>query len=58
MRYYRVYLISDEGHITSMKIIEATSDEAAVVIAKQYLDRCDVEVWDADRRVALLSYKN
>ena len=53
---YRAFLVGKDGHIAQPpKIISADTDERAMEIAKQYVDGCDVELWDNDRKIALLT---
>jgi hypothetical protein len=48
---YRAYLLNPGGHIYWVKIIDCTDDQDAVQTAKQFIDGCDVEVWDRDRLI-------
>lgn len=57
MAAYRAYLIDTEGHIRAAKEIEADCDERALEVSKQYVDGCDVELWDGDRKIAHLTTK-
>jgi hypothetical protein len=51
---YRAYLLDEEGHIVTYRPIEADSDAEALEIAKQFVQRNDVEVWLLDRQVGRL----
>jgi hypothetical protein len=53
---YRAYIIDPtDGHFIGIHIIEAPSDEAAIALAKPYVDGRDIEVWHRGRRIALIS---
>ena len=55
---YRAYLITSDEHVErAPKIIEADTDAEAAELAKQYVDGCDVEVWDHERLVARITSK-
>jgi hypothetical protein len=54
MRDYRVYLLDKDDHIVDAHVIRADSDQKAVEAAKQYVDGCNVEVWDGARKIARL----
>jgi hypothetical protein len=45
----------DDGHITMPShAFDAADDGSAIKYAQQFVDACDVEVWDDDRFVALI----
>lgn len=52
---YRAYLLDGEGHIFSRIDLECEDDEHALTQARQYVDGCDVEVWQRARRVGKLT---
>lgn len=54
MTDYRAYIIGRDGHFKTFKIIVAADDEQAVDAARQFVDGCAVEVWELDRKVAVL----
>jgi hypothetical protein len=54
MPTYRAYLIDQNDRVVPFKAIEAITDEEALKIARQFVDGHDVEVWDLDRKVAVL----
>jgi hypothetical protein len=56
MAGYRAYLLDKEDHITAYRPIEADSDAEALEIAKQFVERHDVEVWLHDRKVGRLEH--
>jgi hypothetical protein len=52
---YRAYFLNDEGHVDKPPVLlDCASDEQATQKARSLLDGHDVEVWDENRRVALL----
>jgi hypothetical protein len=55
MPVYRARLMDTDDHIELAWVFEADCDEQALEIAKQYVDRCDVELWDGERKVAYLT---
>jgi hypothetical protein len=58
MQDYRAYIVDRDGHFHSSTVIEAPDDQAAVEAAKPLVDGHDVEVWQRDRRVAILRHKS
>jgi hypothetical protein len=54
--YYRVYILSDEGHISRFREPDCADDEEAKHIAAQMLDGHDFEVWREKRLVATLRH--
>lgn len=54
MPTYRAYLIDQDNRVASYKPIEAETDAAALTAARQFLDGCDVEVWQLDRKIGRL----
>jgi hypothetical protein len=54
MPIYRAYLIDGNDRVASYKPVEADSDTEALQAARQFVDGCDVEVWDRDRRIGRL----
>ncbi|QOZ67864.1 hypothetical protein [Bradyrhizobium arachidis] len=51
---YRAYLVGANGIFQSAEAFEAASDAAALVHAQQFALRGNVEVWQLDRKIALL----
>ena len=52
---YRLYVLSDDGHITQPpKVINCPDDAAAVARAKQLLDGHAIEIWQAARHLGRL----
>ena len=58
MPEYRAYLIGLDGHFHSSTAIEAPDDDAAVEAAKPLVDGHDVEIWQRDRKITVLSHKS
>jgi hypothetical protein len=54
MPTYRAYLIDADNRVSSYRPIEADTDAAALQAARQFVDGCDVEVWDLDRMIGRL----
>lgn len=52
MREYRLYCHNADGGIQRAEIIEARSDDEAIVFARAKKLPFDCEVWDRDRLVA------
>jgi hypothetical protein len=52
---YRVYIIGPDGHFRNFEIVTANDDESAIKLARKYVDGHDVELWDLDRKIAVLS---
>jgi hypothetical protein len=52
---YRAYLVGPDGHFKSFEVITAGDDAAAIEAARQFVDGCDVEVWELDRKIAVLT---
>ena len=53
---YRAYALDPHGHITKRFEFEAADDVAALAHARQWVDGCDVEVWQLARVVATLTH--
>ena len=51
---YRVYLLDDDGHVFAREDMIAENDEEAVLSATQLQNGRAIEVWQLDRRVALI----
>ena len=59
MTTYRAYLVGSDGQFTAAHVLpDCETDEEALQAAKQYVDGCDVQVWNLDRVVATLSSVN
>ena len=55
MPTYRAYLIDEDNRVASYKPIEAETDADALAAAHQFVDGCDVEVWQLDRKIGRLA---
>ena len=51
MTDYRVYLLSDKGHIVNDAAIVANDDAQAIEAAKKIVRARNVELWDGKRLV-------
>jgi HJR/Mrr/RecB family endonuclease len=54
MTDYRAYIVGKDGHFEAAEIIVAPDDETAVEAAKKLVNGSGVELWDLDRKVAVL----
>lgn len=54
MTDYRAYIVGPDGHFQSFEVVIAPDDEQAIKAARQFVDGCGVEVWELDRKVAVL----
>jgi hypothetical protein len=54
MADYRIYILANNDEVTKRIRIECADDEAAIAVARQYIDGRDVEVWQGDRRILRL----
>jgi hypothetical protein len=57
MTGYRIYLLANDDHATKRIDIDCADDDAAIEIAKQYIDGRDIELWQRDRRIAQFDRK-
>jgi hypothetical protein len=48
------YLLDGNGHVFASKVIVAENDEEAMLRATRLRDDHDIEVWQLDRKVALI----
>ena len=51
MQGYSAYVISPDGHIIRRHDFFSLDDEAAKTHANRYVDGCDIELWQLDRKV-------
>lgn len=58
MSDYRAYIVGTDGHFQSSEVIIADDDTQAVKIAEKLVDGHDVEVWQLDRKIAVLPAKD
>ncbi len=57
MAEYRAYLIGDDGHFQSVRVLECPNDAKAIAQAKKLLDGADIELWQLERMVCRLDHK-
>jgi hypothetical protein len=51
---YRAYFMDGDGHVVAREDIIAENDEEAVLAATQLQNGQPIEVWQLDRKVALI----
>jgi hypothetical protein len=51
---YRMYFLGDDGHVVAREDVIAENDEEAVLAATQLQNGHPIEVWQLDRKVALI----
>ena len=56
MSNYRIFVKDKTGHIVAAHVVDVPDDDTATERAKQYVDGCDVEVWELKRMVAHLTH--
>jgi hypothetical protein len=54
MHEYRIYFLDDRGHVEAARDILCPNDLDALDVARALLDGRIVELWQLDRRVAVL----
>jgi hypothetical protein len=57
MPTYRAYFIDKNNCVVSFKPLDAESDERALLVARQFVDELDIEVWQLDRMIGRLASK-
>jgi hypothetical protein len=57
MADYQAYVIGADGHFESAVQLDWTDDDVAKQQAKQLVDGYDVELWQRDRKLAILDRK-
>ena len=55
---YRAFVMVPIGEVMRRHDFLSTDDAAALEHARQYVDDCDVEVWQLHRRVGLLRHND
>jgi hypothetical protein len=55
---FRVYFIGEDGHFVGVEQLLNVAEAEALEKARQLLDGHDVEVWQGERQVAVLSKKD
>jgi hypothetical protein len=56
MPTYRAYLMTADDRVASFRPLDADSDAEALKAARQFVDGCDVEVWQLDRQIGRLEH--
>jgi hypothetical protein len=51
---YRAFFLGGNGHVFASEVIVAENDEEAMLRATRLRDDHDIEVWQLDRKVALI----
>ena len=55
MTHYRIYRVGADDHFEGRPLVlDCANDEAAIEAAKQFVDGCDIELWQGCREVARL----
>jgi hypothetical protein len=57
MQEYRAFVLGPDGHVVLRHDFSAVDDDAAKAHAKRYVDGHDVEVWQLERRIAILPHE-
>jgi hypothetical protein len=52
-----VYTLGREGNFVDSRLIEAESDEEAMIVAAKFVEKNDLEVWIEKRRVGTIQTK-
>jgi hypothetical protein len=55
MRHYRFYIVGSNNHFVGARDIECTDDQAAIREARLAVDGFDIEVWEADRFIVMVT---
>lgn len=58
MADYRAYFVGPDGHFKNFEVITAEDDEQALKIADKLVNGHDVELWQRDRKIAVLPRKD
>jgi hypothetical protein len=58
MTDYRVYIVAAEGHFCDVVPLVSGDDEEAIRLARELAVDRDVELWQLDRRVAVIPAQN
>ena len=54
MADYRIYLVDDDGHFYDVVPLDCEDDAKAVEQAKRLADARPIELWQLDRKVAVI----
>lgn len=56
---YRIYFVDPGGHVVGPPtVIKCEDDDRAKVVARQYIDGLDIELWEGARVVAKFPHNN
>lgn len=58
MADYRVYIVAAEGHFADVVPLVCGDDEKAIRLAQELAKDRDVELWQLDRKVAVIPAQN
>jgi predicted RNA-binding Zn-ribbon protein involved in translation (DUF1610 family) len=58
MRPYRAFVVNEDGHFQKAVVLNCANDAAAVLEAKKLVDGEYIELWEMERRVAILKNSN
>lgn len=54
---YRAYLVGDDDHYKSVRVLDCPDDATAIAEAKKLLDGLDIELWQLGRMIARLNQR-
>ena len=54
---YRAYIMGPDGHVQNRLDVQCNDEAEAIRLAKQLVDRHDVELWQRDRKIAKFERK-
>lgn len=57
MAEYRAYLVGDDDHFKSVRVLDCPDDATAIAEAKKMLDGADIELWRRDQMITRLDHK-
>jgi hypothetical protein len=57
MQEYRAYIMASDGHVQSRVDLRCEDENTAKELAKQLVDGHDVELWQADKRLAVFLHR-
>ena len=55
MTDYRAYLVGPGDHIRAVRHLDCADDQAAIEAARQFVNGCDVELWERGRKITRLT---
>ena len=56
MQEYRVYIIGPDDHVQSRVDLRCSKEAEAILLAKQFVDGHNVELWQLDRHIETFSH--